>query len=68
MTAFETPGHKSDHNSYILEHEGSRDGFVGDLILGTPSVSCDHMSQYMKDLSRIQNLGLRNLYLTHTLD
>jgi glyoxylase-like metal-dependent hydrolase (beta-lactamase superfamily II) len=68
INTVETPGHKSDHNSYLLNYEGAFDGFLGDTVLGTPSVSCDDMTQYMKDLKRISMMPVRDLYLTHTLD
>ena len=38
ITAIETPGHRSDHNSYSLKSKTQNILFPGDMILGSPSV------------------------------
>jgi len=74
LSVIETPGHKSDHLSFGLKipksdwHQfGESILFPGDMILGSPSVSCDDMTQYMKDLKRVEEMGFDHAYLSHTM-
>lgn len=36
------------------------------MILGSPSVSMDDLSQYLSDLRRVQGMNFSKLYLVHT--
>jgi len=67
IKAIETPGHKADHMSYMLEQNSQSLLFPGDMILGTPSVSFDCLSSYMESLSKVLKLDPDEILLSHTL-
>eukprot|EP00347_Sterkiella_histriomuscorum_P009755 403340013 len=64
-----TPGHRNDHCSYALKSQKHQQNilFSGDMVLGSPSVSMDHMELYLNDLHRAQEMKFDKLYLVHTL-
>ncbi|CDW82984.1 beta-lactamase-like protein 2 [Stylonychia lemnae] len=66
-----TPGHRKDHCSFGFTSNVHKYGlqnilFPGDMILGTPSVSMDHLDQYINDLKRTRAMAFEKLYLVHT--
>ena len=56
----ETPGHKTDHISFILTDPKEAPHnilFPGDAVLGSPSVSCDNLVDYMNSLKKLYDLN-----------
>ena len=71
LKGIETPGHKADHMSYLLESNSGEYKnllFPGDTILGTPSTTFDCLISYMKSLDKMLALNPDELMLSHHLD
>lgn len=60
MSAIYTPGHISDHMSFLLKHKGNDEQppesvlFSGDIILGSPSTVVENLSEYMESLEKLR--------------
>ena len=61
MKSIYTPGHITDHMSFLLKHKGMDDMpaesvlFSGDIILGSPSTMVENLSDYMKTLNMLKS-------------
>jgi len=66
IEALHTPGHKTDHMGYLFKTHSQTILFPGDAILGSPSTSCDDMTQYWKDLDMYMQLQADKCYIVHT--
>lgn len=67
VVAVHTPGHTSDHLAFHLPTEGAL--FAGDAVLGRGTSFIDppdgDLSQYLRTLRRMQELGARTIYPGH---
>ena len=67
LIALHTPGHASDHLSFLLEEEQAV--FTGDHVLGRGTTVVAHpdgdMVEYMSSLERVRALAPRRLYPGH---
>ena len=58
LEAIYTPGHISDHMSFLMTHEGAEAAetilFSGDIILGSPSTAVENLSDYMETLRKLK--------------
>lgn len=67
LRAFHTPGHTSDHLAFHLPAERSL--FTGDAVLGRGTSFIDppdgDLTQYLRSLTRLQELGAQILYPGH---
>lgn len=67
ITAVHTPGHTSDHMAFHVPAEGAL--FTGDAVLGRGTSFIDppdgDLTQYLRSLSRMQELGPRTIYPGH---
>uniref|UniRef100_A0A060TDD6 ARAD1D42900p n=1 Tax=Blastobotrys adeninivorans TaxID=409370 RepID=A0A060TDD6_BLAAD len=55
LVAYHTPGHADDHLVFVLEEEGAI--FSGDNVLGEGSTVFQDLSQYIKSLQTMKDLG-----------
>jgi glyoxylase-like metal-dependent hydrolase (beta-lactamase superfamily II) len=57
LEAIYTPGHISDHMSFLLTHSEAAETilFSGDIILGSPSTAVENLSDYMETLRKLKD-------------
>jgi glyoxylase-like metal-dependent hydrolase (beta-lactamase superfamily II) len=67
LTVIATPGHSSDHHSFVLEEE--RALFTGDHILGRGTTVVAYpdgdMGEYMDSLERLRGVSVEKIYPGH---
>ena len=63
-----TPGHCSDHMSFLLSCPSERILFSGDVILGSPSTSVENLNDYMLSLYKLLKLPIDYICLPHSVD
>ena len=55
LSSIHTPGHISDHMSFLLNHNSDSLLFSGDIILGTPSTVVEDLPVYMDTLRNLRD-------------
>lgn len=68
LRSLETPGHISDHLSFMLETPKENILVSGDIILGGPSTKVEHMKTYMETLYRLRKENFDWVCVPHSLD
>ena len=68
LEAIHTPGHISDHISFLLKSGQEDILFCGDIILDSPSTVVDDLPIYMKTLYDLRKVKFDWLCTTHSLD
>ena len=63
LTAIYTPGHISDHMSFLLNDDVL---FSGDIILGSPSTAVEDLSVYMKTLKKLRKYKFNWICVPHS--
>ena len=68
LQAIYTPGHISDHYSFLLNGNEDSVLFSGDIILGSPSTHVEDLSTYMKTMYMLkENYKFEHVCVPHSL-
>jgi len=70
LKAVYTPGHCSDHMSFVVDSDSDKQRllFPGDVILDTPSTTLEDLNQYMQTLQSILTLEADTIFLPHSYE
>ena len=68
LTAIYTPGHITDHMSFLLTGCPHATLFSGDIILDSPSTVVSDFKVYMETLYKLREMKFDYICTTHSLD
>eukprot|EP00352_Strombidinopsis_acuminata_P000351 CAMPEP_0176340068 /NCGR_PEP_ID=MMETSP0126-20121128/1272_1 /TAXON_ID=141414 ORGANISM="Strombidinopsis acuminatum, Strain SPMC142" /NCGR_SAMPLE_ID=MMETSP0126 /ASSEMBLY_ACC=CAM_ASM_000229 /LENGTH=113 /DNA_ID=CAMNT_0017684043 /DNA_START=321 /DNA_END=662 /DNA_ORIENTATION=- len=68
MRAVYTPGHCTDHMSFIVDSDTDKQRllFSGDVVLGSPSTTVEDLSQYLDTLDNLLALKADTIFVPHS--